>query len=59
MLTAPPVCPETGKPMVRDTRPMTITYKGQSATFEMPGWYCHSLARAFILAKTSKFPTKP
>jgi HTH-type transcriptional regulator / antitoxin MqsA len=35
-----PVCPETGKPMVRDTRPMTITYKGQSATFDMPGWYC-------------------
>jgi HTH-type transcriptional regulator / antitoxin MqsA len=26
--------------MVRDTRPMTITYDGQSSTFEMPGWYC-------------------
>lgn len=25
--------------MVRDTRPMTITYKGQSSTFDMPGWY--------------------
>ncbi len=35
-----PVCPETGKPMVRGTRPMKITYKGQSATFDMPGWYC-------------------
>jgi len=35
-----PVCPETGKPMVRDMRPMTITYKEQSSTFEMPGWYC-------------------
>ena len=35
-----PVCPETGKPMVRDTRPMTIDYKGQSATIQMPGWYC-------------------
>ena len=31
---------ETGRPMVRDTRPMTITYKGQSSTFDMPGWYC-------------------
>jgi HTH-type transcriptional regulator / antitoxin MqsA len=36
-----PVCPETGKPMVRDTRPMTLTYKGHSVTVLMPGWYCH------------------
>lgn len=35
-----PTCPETGLPMVRDTRPMTITYKGQSSTIDMPGWYC-------------------
>lgn len=35
-----PVCPETGAPMHRDTRPMTLTYKGQSITFDMPGWYC-------------------
>lgn len=35
-----PVCPETGAPMRRDTRPMTLDYKGQSITFDMPGWYC-------------------
>jgi len=35
-----PVCPETGAPMYRGMRPMTITYKGETATFEMPGWYC-------------------
>ncbi|WP_198420188.1 type II toxin-antitoxin system MqsA family antitoxin [Geomonas ferrireducens] len=35
-----PVCPETGAPMYRDTRPMTLTYKGESITFDMPGWYC-------------------
>lgn len=35
-----PVCPETGKPMVRDEKPMTIAYKGKSTTFDMPGWYC-------------------
>ena len=35
-----PVCPQTGLPMVRGLRPMTITYKGVSATFDMPGWYC-------------------
>jgi HTH-type transcriptional regulator/antitoxin MqsA len=39
-MTGTPVCPETGHPMVRDTRPMTINYKGQSATIQMPGWYC-------------------
>ncbi len=36
-----PVCPETGAPMHRDTRPMTIAYKGESTTFDMPGWYCN------------------
>lgn len=35
-----PRCPVSGEIMVRDTRPMTITYKGHSATFDMPGWYC-------------------
>jgi HTH-type transcriptional regulator / antitoxin MqsA len=34
------ICPETGTPMRRDTRPMTLTYKDQSITFDMPGWYC-------------------
>jgi HTH-type transcriptional regulator/antitoxin MqsA len=37
---ADPVCPETGAPMRRDARPMTLTYKGESVTFAMPGWYC-------------------
>jgi len=35
-----PVCPETGAPMRRDARPMTLNYKGRSITFDMPGWYC-------------------
>lgn len=35
-------CPETGQPMVRGVRPMTINYKGHSATFDMPGWYCEA-----------------
>jgi HTH-type transcriptional regulator/antitoxin MqsA len=26
--------------MRRDARPMTLDYKGQSMTFDMPGWYC-------------------
>jgi HTH-type transcriptional regulator / antitoxin MqsA len=40
-MTKAPVCPETGKPMVRDMRPLEISYKGQSTTIDMPGWYCH------------------
>ena len=35
-----PVCPESGAPMHRGVRPMTLTYKGESLTFDMPGWYC-------------------
>ena len=35
-----PVCPETGAPMYRGVRPMTLAYKGESLTFDMPGWYC-------------------
>ena len=26
--------------MHRGVRPMTLTYKGESITFDMPGWYC-------------------
>ena len=33
------VCPETGAPLHRDVRPLTLTYKGQSITVDMPGWY--------------------
>ena len=39
-MTANPVCPKTGAPMHRGVRPLTLTYKGESITFEMPGWYC-------------------
>ncbi len=35
-----PICPKTGAPMYRGVRPMTLTYKGESLTFDMPGWYC-------------------
>ena len=37
-----PVCPKTGAPMYRGVRPMTLTYKDQSITIDMPGWYCDS-----------------
>ena len=36
---ADPVCQETGEPMHRGVRPMTLEYKGAKITFDMPGWY--------------------
>ncbi|TVP56655.1 MAG: type II toxin-antitoxin system MqsA family antitoxin [Nodularia sp. (in: Bacteria)] len=35
-----PLCPVTGASMRRDVRPMTLTYRTQTITFDMPGWYC-------------------
>jgi len=35
-----PLCPATGTAMHRDKRPMTLTYRNQTLTFDMPGWYC-------------------
>lgn len=35
-----PICPETSTSMKRGVAPMAIAYKDQSATFEIPGWYC-------------------
>lgn len=35
-----PRCPQTGQPMFRGVRSMTITYQGRQAAFDMPGWYC-------------------
>lgn len=34
------ICPKSGHPMVRATRPMTIAYKGHTLEVDMPGWYC-------------------
>ena len=37
---SPQICHKCGAAMSRDIRPMTVRYKGLSATFDMPGWYC-------------------
>ena len=39
-MTNAPRSPVTGKRMIRDVRPMELTYKGQAVTIQMPGWYC-------------------
>ena len=49
-----PICPETGRPMVRGTRPMTLSYKGQSATIDMPGWYCDESGESIHTAEDMK-----
>jgi len=33
------VDPETVTKLHRDVRPFTLTYKGESITFDIPGWY--------------------
>lgn len=53
-MTKTPVCPETGKPMARGVRPMTISYKGESSTFDMPGWYCDASDESIHTAEDMK-----
>ena len=33
------LCPETGLPLYRDVRKMSLTYKDQLIEVDMPGWY--------------------
>lgn len=37
---ANPLCPTTGAIMARGIKQLTITCKGESIIFDMPGWYC-------------------
>lgn len=34
------ICHECGQSMARESRPVTLSYKGQSITLDLPGWYC-------------------
>lgn len=53
-MTTNPVCPKTGAPMHRGVRPMTLTYKGESSTFDMPGWYCDDCDESIHSGKDMK-----
>ncbi len=44
-------CHECGGGMVRDIRPMTIRYRGLSATFDMPGLYCRECGEGLHTGK--------
>ena len=39
-------CHECEGTMIRAVRPRTLTYKGQSETVEMPGWYCENCSES-------------
>ena len=49
-----PICPKTGKQMHRDVRPMTLAYKSESITFDMPGWYCDQSDESIHTGKDMK-----
>jgi len=51
---ASPLCPATGTPMVRGMKQLTITYKGKSITFKMPGWYSQSSEEGIHSGKEMK-----
>ena len=53
-MTSPPVCPESGAPMHRGVKPYTLTYKGESATFDMPGWYCDAAGESIHTGEDMK-----
>ena len=53
-MNANPVCPKTGTPLRRGVRPLTLTYKEESITFDMPGWYCDESDESIHTGKDMK-----
>lgn len=53
-----PVCPETGTPMHRDVRPMTLAYKEEKIVFDMPGWYCDHYGESIHTGKDLAIPDR-
>lgn len=48
------ICHECGSKMFRDTKPDTLTYKGQSVTVNQPGWYCSGCDEVLLTGKDAK-----
>jgi len=40
--------------MQRGVRPLTLTYKGQSITVDMPGWYCDQSEEGVLTGEDMK-----
>ncbi|MBF0146279.1 MAG: type II toxin-antitoxin system MqsA family antitoxin [Magnetococcales bacterium] len=34
------ICHECGQSMTKTSRPVALSYKGQSISLDLPGWYC-------------------
>ena len=51
-------CHECGHEMIQGSRPMTITYKGRSATFDMPGLYCVECGEGLLSGKDHAIPDR-
>jgi HTH-type transcriptional regulator / antitoxin MqsA len=47
-MSQPVTCHECGSVMVRDTRPMTFTYKGKSVEIDQPGLYCSGCGESLL-----------
>ena len=43
-----PRCPACGGAMVRETRGSTISYRGRSATYDTPGWWCAKCGEGYF-----------
>lgn len=48
------ICHECGSKMFRDTKPDTLTYKGQSITINQPGYYCSGCDEVLLDGKDAK-----
>ena len=55
---ANPTCPESGHEMHRDVRPRTYDYKGQSATIDVPGWYCDGCGESIHTGRDTKVSSR-
>ncbi len=53
-MTTNPECPKTGAPLHRGLRSLTLTYKEESITFDMPGWYCDACEESIHTGKDMK-----
>ena len=53
-MTNDPVYPETGAAMHRGVRPVTLSYKGEEITFDMPGWYCDDSEDGIVTGEDMK-----
>ena len=54
-----PVDPNTGAPLHRGVRPLTLTYKAESITVDMPGWYGDDPESGVLDANDMKFSVAP